>query len=89
MNEDTDTISDKSEPVEHNELVTLIENNDASVAANIIQETHTPNRELRELKATCEKLSKRNSVENPTIGQATKCVLYDWFADQLEGIVDE
>lgn len=36
-------------PTEYNELVELIENNDPSVAAGVIQENFTSNEELEEL----------------------------------------
>ena len=42
------------EPTTYNELVELIENNDPGAAAQVIQQTHTPNEDLQGFISHCE-----------------------------------
>jgi len=71
-------------PSEYNELVLLAENNDAGVVADVIDETHTPNSELRELANDLD-----NEVQNAeTKEQRIQKTIYRICAAEIRSLVE-
>lgn len=77
-------------PTEYNELVELIENNDASVVADVIQDTHTPNQELRETVQEIRSWAEQYGEDYGEMSALQKSTVTDYqrCADEIEKVVD-
>jgi hypothetical protein len=78
------------DPTTYNDIVALVENNEPGVVASVIQETHTSNKEIREVVAEIRSWAEQYADDYAAMSALQKSTVADYqrCADEMEKLVD-